>query len=220
MKRTIIGLITLIVIAMAGNVLAEPENHKSVPVQLNVQALVTMDVTEPDAIIPGPEDYARGFVAEGYDVVADSTKPGELQGFVDRAQAIKLTMFTNAKTGATIFFHGLANSELEKSLYVQDVYLTVMRDKTYVLLNSTKPETDMAVTGGIDGAWAICNTKIDGTNDAKWIQTNAEAKKFFGVTQSTESARDWWLKLGIGSLAEYTEGSYSMDLTFIITPVV
>ncbi|MEW6096552.1 MAG: hypothetical protein AB1567_08510 [bacterium] len=210
MKRLTIGLITLLGMLIVTNALADMK-HATVKVKLSVKQIITLGVTEPGIVIPGPEDYAMEF-SVNQSVVSNSVKPDDEYGFADRADAIKVSIFTNARAGATVYFHGLANPEHNKTLRVEDVYLTVMKEKTYVLLNE------------LEGAWVFdnANTCPDQQGKAKWIQCDNEAKTFFGVTMSTKATRDWWLKLGIGNLARYTENEegYDMDLTFILTPIV
>lgn len=220
MKRLIIGLIALVGMLMVSNALADVA-EKTVPVKLVVLEIIELDVTTPEAVIPDAEDYARQFSCLN-DVHTNSQAPSQDYGFADRHDAIEVNMFTNAKLGATVHIAGKPNPEHDKSLLCQDVYLTVMRDKTYVLANSAAGKDVRNVTGGIDGAWANANTTVDGSNSARWVQCDTEAREFFGVTEKTEATRLWVLKLGIASLAEYESNleGYEMDLTFILMPKV
>jgi len=220
MKRLTIGLIALLGMLIAGNALADVK-QKTVPVKLVVLQIIELNVTEPATVIPEPEDYAIKFSYKN-SVTPCSTAPSDTHGFADRHDAINVTIFTNARKGATVYFAGKSNPNHNKNLQVKDVYLTVMREKTYVLNNSSDAKDELSVDGGIDGAWANANTTIDGTGIAKWMQCYTEGKEFFGVTEKTESTRLWVLKLGIGSLAEYEENldGYEMDLTFILMPKV
>lgn len=222
MKRIIIGLTTLLGMLYATSALADMKDI-TVPVKLVVLEIIDLEVTKPADVIPTAEDYAYLFSSCKNYVTTCSTAPVDEHGFADRHDAISVTTFTNARKGATVHVAGHADPAHNDSLRVGDVYLTVMREKTYVLKNSTAVGTELAVTGGIDGAWAMANTATDvGEKYAKWLQMNTEAKKFFGVTEATEAKRLWVLKLGIGSLAEYTADAngYTMDLTFILIPEV
>jgi len=209
MKRLTIGLISLVGLLIATNVLADVK-QKTVNVKLIVPQIITLDVTQPEAIIPGPEDYAMKF--SQYQEVAKNTgssAPNDEYGFADRADAIKVSIFTNARSGAKVYVHGLANPEQNKTLHVEDVYLTVMTEKTYVLKNN------------LEEATAVAKTQT-GCPNATWLQLNNEAKELFGVGIATKAIRDWYLKLGIGNLARYTENAdgYDMDITFTLLPIV
>jgi len=217
MKIPIMGLIILSGILIATNTSSEVK-YKTVNIRLIPKQVVTLSVTPPVVIIPEAEDYAIKF-SDHQKVIAGSIAPEDDYGFADRPDAIKVSIFTNAYKGVTVFLYGLANHEHNNTLRVEDVYLTVMTEKTYVLMNK------------IEGAWAHAKTEVKKTKlglphalkyQASWIQCNNEPKEFFGVKMSTKAVRDWWLKLGIGNLARYTENEegFDMDLTFILMPIV
>ncbi|MEW6618435.1 MAG: hypothetical protein AB1422_03645 [bacterium] len=227
MKRLIIGLVSILGLLWATSAIADVED-KTVQVKLVVLQIIDLEVTAPDTVVPTAEDYAVDAAHDQkYSWVADCDPSPDSMGFADRADALQVTIFTNAKSGATVYFYGNPNPVHNESLQNKDVYLSVNREKTYVLMNAPDgtpaAEDDLDVTEGIDGAWANANTAIDGTHKCKWIQTHNEAKEFFGVTEATEAARLWSLQLGIACLSEYTESTdagYTMDLTFILMPRV
>ncbi|MEW6607753.1 MAG: hypothetical protein AB1414_09945 [bacterium] len=231
MKRLIIGLVSILGMLWATSAIADVED-KTVQVKLVVLQIIELDVTAPDAVVPTAEDYA--LKPAGYDKYAwvQGCEPTpDSTGFADRADALEVTTFTNAKSGATVYFYGNPNPIHEESLQNKDVYLSVSREKTYVLMNRVddlaidKSDLDAGYNEDaklIDGAWAIANTSVDGDYKTKWIQANNEAREFFGVKEATEAGRLWAVKLGVACLSEYTENAagYTMDLTFILMPRV
>jgi len=213
MKRLTIGLIALTAMLIATSAIAD-EKQDAVKVTLSVPQIVDLNVVEEAVtVVPGPEDYATKMDNGLNSVVGPAGHfPEEDYGFADRADALSVNLFTNARKGAKLFVHALANPAHDKSLRVQDVYLTVMTEKTYVLLN--KLEDAAATAQTVDGSGP--------TPRASWLQLDNEAQELFSVGKATKATRLVVLKLGIGNLARYTENveGYEADLTFTLMPTV
>ncbi|MDI6735788.1 MAG: hypothetical protein QME42_06295 [bacterium] len=210
MKKLIIGLVSVATL-VAVSARAE-EKQDAVKVTLSVNPIIEFDVVQSAiAVVPGPEDYAVKMQdSKGWNTLAPcSSWPEEDYGFADRSEAISFNMFTNARAGADVYVHALGNAAHNKTLRVEDVYLTVMTEKTYILNNK------------LEGSWAKAQTELDCPN-AKWLQLNNEARTLCGVDKSTKATRLWVLKIGIGNLARYTENvaGYDADLTFTLMPRV
>ena len=115
--------------------------------------------------------------------------------------------------GANLYVHGVQPVGPTGILRLEDTYLTVQAEKTYVLLNK------------LEGAEASAQTypsENSGSNMARctWLRVHNEAQYLFGVKMSTKDARLVVFKLGIANLARYTEGEYSNTLTFTLIPIV
>ncbi len=176
-----------------------------VDVELEVPQIIQLEIFTSDIrVIPGPEDYARNLEKDEFEGGNESVDPGK--GFADRSDAIELTMFTNAQRGGLLFAHGIQPPNPEGILRLEDTYLTVQTEKTYILQNN------------IEGA----TTKFRTYQGKKthWLRLHNEAQEIFKVTMSTKDARLIVFKLGIGNLAQYTQGSYKNTLTFSLMPLV
>jgi hypothetical protein len=119
--------------------------------------LVGVDMEE--IIVPGPEDYARDLqVARvvndpqsagqrpAAEPIADNTG-GEAardnamydanhdigKGFAERTDAFSMTIFTNSQDGAVLYVHGVQPDK--DILRLEDTYLSICTEKTYILLN-------------------------------------------------------------------------------------
>jgi hypothetical protein len=184
--------------------------------------LVGVDMTE--TVIPGPEDYARDLDpssivnypdggASARENVVGTLNKDIGKGFAERADALSLTIFTNAQDGANLYVHGIQPAGPQGILRLEDTYLTVQTEKTYVLLNKLE--------GAEASAQTYPSTKR-GTRMARatWLRIHNEAQHIFSVKMSTKDPRLIVFKLGIANLARYTEGEYSNTLTFTLIPVV
>ncbi|MEK7274936.1 MAG: hypothetical protein AAB110_06745, partial [Candidatus Desantisbacteria bacterium] len=108
-----------------------------------------IDMTE--TVLPGPEDYARDLMlcrvvnaqntagaaarpnAMGYDPILCTVPAGK--GFAERTDAISLSIFTNAQDGAALYVHGTQPQGPKGILQLEDSYVSVCTEKTYILQN-------------------------------------------------------------------------------------
>lgn len=193
MKRLTMGLSIIITMTLFALTASAEVKQADIKVNLKVPQIIKLYVAEgyeDVSFVPGPEDYARNFL--------------------DRADAVKLWIFTNARTGGKLYVHGNQPSGPQGILRLEDTYLTVMTEKTYILVNNLETNQD-------------CNPyRTDAkTGDVKeWLKLHNEAQQIFTITQSTKADRLIVFKLGVGNLARYTEGNYSNSLTFTFMPTV
>lgn len=177
-----------------------------VDVELEVPQIIQLEILTADIkIIPGPEDYARNLDRSEFGGGYETSDPGK--GFAERSSAIELTIFSNAQNGAFLFVHGIQPPAPTGVLLLEDIYLAVQREKTYILQNN------------LEGA----TTKYSSFPPPKktyWMRLYTEAQEIFRVTQATKDARLIVFKLGIGNLAAYTHGTYKNTITFSLMPSI
>ncbi len=223
MKRILLSVLAISLIASLGYAADMQQEDAEIGLRVpQIIELVGVDMRE--MVTPGPEDYARdlnkvsivnypdGGASAGNDRL-DSLNADIGKGFAERADAISITLFTNAQDGANLYIHGMQPAGPQGVLRLEDTYLTVQTEKTYVLLNS------------LEGAAASAQTypsENSGSNMARctWLRLHNEAQYLFGVKMSTKDARLVVFKLGISNLARYTEGEYANTLTFTLIPIV
>ncbi|MBI4777839.1 hypothetical protein HY792_02825 [Candidatus Desantisbacteria bacterium] len=223
MKRILISVLSISLIASLGYAADMQQEDAQIGLKVpQIIELVGIDMRE--MVTPGPEDYARdltkvsivnypdGGASAGSNRV-DSSNDDIGKGFIDRADAVSLTLFTNAQDGANLYVHGVQPAGPQGILRLDDTFLTVQTEKTYVLLNK------------LEGAEASAQTypsENNGSNMARctWLRIHNEAQYLFGVKMSTKDPRLVVFKLGIANLARYTEGEYSNTLTFTLIPIV
>ncbi len=70
------------------------------------------------------------------------------KGFAERTAALELTIFTNAQDGAALFVHGLQPAAQQGILRLEDTYVSVCKEKTYILCNA------------IEGAFADASSMV------------------------------------------------------------
>jgi hypothetical protein len=128
----------------------------------DIVELVIIDAEE--VITPGPEDYARDLEANrvvNYDgPTTETSSPANNtgneaavtnvmynlnedigKGFAERAAAFELTIFTNSQDGAALYVYGrtdvpeLGLGGSRDVLKLEDTYLSVNTEKTYILQN-------------------------------------------------------------------------------------
>ncbi|MBU0701115.1 hypothetical protein KKE26_07490 [bacterium] len=223
MRRILISVLATSLIASLGYAADMQQEDAQIGLKVpQIIELVGVDMRE--MVTPGPEDYARdltkvnivnypdGGASAGNDRL-DSLNTDIGKGFAERADSISITLFTNAQDGANLYVHGVQPVGPTGILRLEDTYLTVQAEKTYVLLNK------------LEGAEASAQTypsENSGSNMARctWLRVHNEAQYLFGVKMSTKDARLVVFKLGIANLARYTEGEYSNTLTFTLIPIV
>jgi len=223
MRRILISALATSLIASLGYAADMQQEDAQIGLKVpQIIELVGVDMRE--MVTPGPEDYARdltkvnivnypdGGASAGNDRL-DSLNTDIGKGFAERADSISITLFTNAQDGANLYVHGVQPVGPTGILRLEDTYLTVQAEKTYVLLNK------------LEGAEASAQTypsENSGSNMARctWLRVHNEAQYLFGVKMSTKDARLVVFKLGIANLARYTEGEYANTLTFTLIPIV
>ncbi|MFH1097107.1 MAG: hypothetical protein ABH886_04130 [Candidatus Desantisbacteria bacterium] len=223
MKRILSGVLVIGMIAVSGYAADMQQEDAQIGLKVpQIIELVGIDMRE--TITPGPEDYARNLTvasvinypdggASANNDVMNSANSDIGKGFAERADAISITLFTNAQDGANLYIHGVQPAGPQGVLRLDDTYLTVQTEKTYVLLNK------------LEGAEASAQTypsESTGSNMARatWLRLHNEAQYLFGVKMSTSDPRLVVFKLGVSNLARYTEGEYSNTLTFTLIPIV
>ncbi|OIP42896.1 hypothetical protein AUJ95_01220 [Candidatus Desantisbacteria bacterium CG2_30_40_21] len=220
MKRILSGALVIGMVAVSGYAADMQQEDAEIGLRVpQIIELVGIDMRE--TITPGPEDYARdltrtnivnypdGNAAAGPNTM-DPSNAGIGKGFAERADAISITLFTNAQDGANLYIHGVQPAGPQGVLRLDDTYLTVQTEKTYVLLNK------------LEGSEASAQTYPSETNMTRvtWLRIHNEAQYLFGVKMSTSDPRLVVFKLGVANLARYTEGEYSNTLTFTLIPIV
>jgi len=203
-KKIIYLLCGLLTIFITRTVCGEIKQG-NVDVELEVPEIIQLEIlTTSIKVIPGPEDYARNLDRREFEGGNEAADPGK--GFADRSSAIELTIFTNAQKGASIFVYGIHQGRSEGVLSIEDTYLAVQTDKTFILQNN------------IEGATTKFRTYP--TKSTYWLRLHNEAQEIFRVSMATKDARLIVFKLGIGNLGEYTHGSYKNTITFSLMPLV
>jgi hypothetical protein len=212
----------------------------NVQVTLSVPQVISLTIHTPDVVVvPGPEDYNRNLDAAENEQPQAGTSAQTWtpvnpnvhlylfkclggtccnedfvgKGFADRAEAIKLTIFTNAQNGANLYVHGQQPEGPQGILRLEDTFLTVMKEKTWVLINGQEGANARG-----PGNTEYCTNPTTGC--AFYLQMYNEAQKIFGVGMATKAPRLVVLKLGIGNLDRYTEGQYNNTLVFTLMPTV
>ncbi|MEW6607946.1 MAG: hypothetical protein AB1414_10945 [bacterium] len=189
---------------MSGTVWGEIEQG-DVDIELEVPEIIQLEILTANLrVIPGPEDYARNLGKDEYEGGNEAIDPGK--GFADRSSAIELTMFSNAQNGGLLYVHGIQYGGPEGILRLEDTYLAVQTEKTYILQNN------------IEGATTKFRTYPD--KKTYWLRVHNEAQEIFKVTMSTKDARLIVFKAGLGNLARYTHGHYKNTITFSLMPSI
>lgn len=198
----IIGLICSLIFIT--NQASAEVQQGDVDVELVVPKIIQLDIITPGIkVVPGPEDYARNLDKNDYEG-GSNVEAG--RGFADRSSAIEINIFTNAANGAVVYAHGIQPPGPTGVLRLEDTYLTVQTEKTYILQNN------------LEGA----ETKFKTSSSIKayWLRLHNEAQQIFKVSESTKDPRLIVFKIGIGNLSRYTSGSYRNTITFSLMPTV
>jgi hypothetical protein len=147
-------------------------NTGNVKVYLNVPSLIALTIFTPSIVLfPTPEDYAKEFNASNY-ITFSGQKispsqwppspypewlPGTNSGWLERSEAISLSIFTNSQNGATLYVYGIA-PEHQNRLYLKDCFITVDTPKTFIWKNklegaSARVSTPNPDNFGIEVPW-------------------------------------------------------------------
>lgn len=178
-----------------------------VNVELSIPQIIQLDVlTVGTKIMPGPEDYARDLQKSAFDGGNKFANPDTGKGFAERNDAIEITLFTNARNGAALYVHGIQPPGPQGILRLEDTYLTVQTDKTYILHNN------------LEGSFT--NYKTNNNGNTYWLRLDNEAQEIFKVGVSTKDPRLIVFNLGLGNLSGYTTGNYKNTIIFSLVPVI
>ena len=156
MKKVLVSIITIAL--TGGAAFAADMQQEDASVGLSVPQIIELSgVDMSETITPGPEDYARdletasvvnwpdGNQAGAPNVMNDD--PGK--GFAERTAALSMTIFTNAQDGAALYIHGLQPASQQHVLSLEDTYVSVCTEKTYILQNDLEGAYANACSGAI-----------------------------------------------------------------------
>jgi hypothetical protein len=261
MKKVLVSIITIVI--TGGVAFAADMQQEDASIGLSVPQLIELvGVDMSETVTPGPEDYARDLKAAR--VVNDSTNTTGSEagvsnamddanndigkGFAERTAALEMTIFTNAQDGAALYVHGLQPATQQNILRLEDTYVSVCTEKTYILQNDLEGAyanaCSMSVIEGISTSSSSSklvednprngmggSPKIDGLDfqistdpthkaASSWLRIHNQAQHLFEVKMSTKAPRLIVINLGIANLARYTEGEYTNTLTFTLMPIV
>jgi hypothetical protein len=184
-------------------------------------------------IVPGPEDYARDLspkavVNYGYSTSNAAGKENVMmdinnnigKGFAEREDALSLTIFTNAQDGAVLYVHGSipASNSAKGALMLEDTYITVSMEKTYILQNQIEGAySDAATNPGVD---SLPEKPLCPKKSATWLRLHQQAQHIVEVKTATKTARLIVFNVGVANLPRYTEGEYTNTLIFTLMPII
>ena len=267
-------LVSVVAVALMGGVsYAADMQQEDASVGLNcLQLIELVGIDMSETVTPGPEDYARDLQVarvvndsqgQGTQTIISTNTGNEAaldnamydtnndigKGFAERTAALEMTIFTNAQDGAALYVHGLQPATQQNILRLEDTYVSVCTEKTYILQNDfegafanaaseavaeapgtgsassvnrveNNPRNGQGADGNGDGAET--NTGVIDTNKAasSWLRIHNQAQHLFEVKMSTKAPRLIVINLGIANLARYTEGEYTNTLTFTLMPIV
>ncbi|OIP40170.1 hypothetical protein AUJ95_04800 [Candidatus Desantisbacteria bacterium CG2_30_40_21] len=145
-------LVSVVAVALMGGVAyAADMQQEDASVGLNcLQLIELVGIDMSETVTPGPEDYARdlqfgrvvnnnsnintGNEASNENVMSDQNIDMG-KGFAERTDALSMTIFTNAQDGAALYVHGLQPATQQNILRLEDTYVSVCTEKTYILQN-------------------------------------------------------------------------------------
>ena len=258
-------LVSVVAVALMGGVsYAADMQQEDASVGLNcLQLIELVGIDMSETVTPGPEDYARDLQARkvvnnNYYLNINTGNEASIEnvmsdqnddigkGFAERTDALSMTIFTNAQDGAALYVHGLQPATQQNILRLEDTYVSVCTEKTYILQNdlegadananstavaenanntkvaSSTQRVENNYRNGFGGSSSIAN--ISNSDSAKaqssWLRIHNQAQHLFEVKMSTKAPRLIVINLGIANLARYTEGEYTNTLTFTLMPIV
>ena len=232
MRKVLAGILGIILIGE----IAQAHNLLSDDARLNLtvpQLIELVGVKTNVRIVPGPEDYARNLSPEavvnyGYPDGNAAGKENRMLntnhnigiGFATREDVLSLTIFTNAQDGAVLYVHGSipANNSTKGALMLEDTYISVSMEKTYILQNQLEGAySDAATNPGTDFLQGelSCLKK-----SATWLRLHQQAQHIVEVKTATKAARLIVFNVGVANLPRYTEGEYTNTLTFTLMPII
>jgi hypothetical protein len=151
-------LVSIIAVALAGSIAyAADMQQEDASIGLSVPQIIELvGIDMEETVVPGPEDYARDLDVNtvvndepkkcqkiddttGDEAAADNAMYGTNEdigkGFAERTDALSMTIFTNAQDGAALYVHGLQPAGPQGILRLEDTYVQVCTEKTYILQN-------------------------------------------------------------------------------------
>jgi hypothetical protein len=260
-------LVSIIAVALAGSVAyAADMQQEDASIGLSVPQIIELvGIDMEEVVVPGPEDYARDLnvsaVVNDLGVQIDHTGADTAtenvmrdanhdigKGFAERTDALSMTIFTNAQDGAALYVHGSTPAGPQGILRLEDTYIQVCTEKTYILQNDLEGAMADACTTAVAeeigvgvgsstrtvednprNAWGGCHNPL-APNILEtrpwlkalscWLRIHHQAQHIFEVKMATKAPRLIVFNIGIGNLARYTEGEYSNTLTFTLMPIV
>jgi hypothetical protein len=259
MYRVVIGLIGII--GIVNNLYGFDISQDDAEIGLLVpQVIELVGIDMEEIVIPGPEDYARDleviFVVNDRGLMLDNTGSDAAtehvmrdnnydigKGFAERTDALSMTIFTNAQDGAALYVHGIQPLGPQGILRLEDTYVQVCTEKTYILQNDLEGAYANACSIAAVEKEATSNRTQDRVEDnprnnmggpvvgqitesptekaaSTWLRINNQAQHIFEVKMATKAPRLIVFNLGIGNLARYTEGDYTNTLVFTLIPIV
>ncbi|MBI4778177.1 hypothetical protein HY792_04595 [Candidatus Desantisbacteria bacterium] len=194
-------LVSVVAVALAGGVAyAADMQQEDATVGLNCLQLIELTgIDMSETVTPGPEDYARdlevsavmndqglkinntGFDSATENVMADANDDIG-KGFAERTAALEMTIFTNAQDGAALFVHGLQPATQQNILRLEDTYVAVCTEKTYILVNNIEGAfADAASVAVLENKSTPSTTHLSNSNVAT-VKDNPRDDNFGGVT--------------------------------------
>ena len=151
-------LVSVVAVALMGGVsYAADMQQEDASVGLNcLQLIELVGIDMSETVTPGPEDYARDLQvnrvvndSQGTSATISTNTGNEAaldnamydtnndigKGFAERTAALEMTIFTNAQDGAALYVHGLQPATQQNILRLEDTYVSVCTEKTYILQN-------------------------------------------------------------------------------------
>jgi hypothetical protein len=261
-------LVSIIAVALAGSVAyAADMQQEDASIGLSVPQIIELvGIDMEEVIVPGPEDYARDLEVSavvndmgdnldhtGADVATENVMKGTNEdigkGFAERTDALSMTIFTNAQDGAALYVHGNTPAGPQGILRLEDTYLQVCTEKTYILQNDLEGAfANAASVAVLESEGARVSSYTDRVEDnprddirrrarthgpdytivsdarrkacSTWLRIHHQAQHIFEVKMATKAPRLIVFNIGVANLARYTEGEYSNTLTFTLMPIV
>jgi hypothetical protein len=220
-------LVSIIAVALAGSVAyAADMQQEDASIGLSVPQIIELvGIDMEETIVPGPEDYARDLevsavvndtgteiVHTGQDAATENamnaTNDDIGKGFAERTDALSMTIFTNAQDGAALYVHGSTPAGPTGILRLEDTYIQVCTEKTYILMNELEGAfanacslailEDYAPRGVLvrdrDGDRGISDdvNRIEDNRRNEWIGHSHHPVK---PSQPTHKAASCWLRI-------------------------
>jgi hypothetical protein len=148
-------LVSIIAVALASSVAYATEmQQEDASIGLEVPHIIELvGVDMEQTIVPGPEDYARDLEVTavvndqgseidhtGGDTATENVMRDANhdigKGFAEATSALSMTIFTNAADGAALYVHGSTPAGPQDILRLEDTYIQVCKEKTYILQNN------------------------------------------------------------------------------------
>jgi len=175
-------LVSVVALALTGGVAyAADMQQEDASVGLSVPQIIELvGIDMAETVTPGPEDYARDLMvcrvvndpqmARGTGKIEDNTGNEAAtdnamydsnddigKGFAERTASLEMTIFTNAQDGAALYVHGLQPATQQNILRLEDTYVSVCKEKTYIWQNA------------IEGAFADASSMVVTENKSQTL---------------------------------------------------